>query len=234
MPVRQDRRSYAAHFGPTVGDRIRLADTDLLLEVERDYNIYGEEARFGGGKVIRDGMGQGVARQAPDVVITNVVVLDYWGVVKADVGIKNGRISAIGKAGNGDIMDGVDPRLEIGAGTEIIAGEGMLLTAGGIDSHIHFIAPQQIDEAISSGMTTLIGGGTGPATGTKATTCTPAEDQLRLMLQATDAMPMNFGFTGKGNSSRPEGLVEQLAAGALGLKLHEDWGTTPAAIDCCL
>src|SRR5215831_869863 len=201
MAARQSRRDYASHFGPTIGDRIRLADTDLFLEVERDVNVYGEEARFGGGKVIRDGMGQGVARNAPDVVITNVVVLDYWGVVKADVGIKGGRISAIGKAGNGDIMDGVDPLLEIGAGTEIIAGEGMLLTAGGIDSHIHFIAPQQIDEAISSGITTMIGGGTGPATGTKATTCTPGIWNISRMLQAVDVYPVNIGLLGKGNSS---------------------------------
>jgi urease subunit alpha len=234
MPYRQDRRAYAAHFGPTVGDRLRLADTDLVLEIEEDRNIYGEEARFGGGKVIRDGMGQGVAHTTPDVVITNVVVLDYWGVVKADVGIKDGLISAIGKAGNGDIMDGVDPLLEIGAGTEIIAGEGMILTAGGVDSHIHLIAPQQIDEAISSGITTMLGGGTGPATGTKATTCTPGAWNIARMLQAADAYPVNLGLLGKGNSSDSASLVAQVESGVCGLKLHEDWGSTPSAIDTCL
>jgi urease subunit alpha len=234
MPVSQDRRAYAAHFGPTVGDRLRLADTDLVLEIEQDRNVYGEEARFGGGKVIRDGMGQGVAHTTPDVVITNVVVLDYWGVVKADVGIKDGLISAIGKAGNGDIMDGVDPLLEIGAGTEIIAGEGMILTAGGVDSHIHLIAPQQIDEAISSGITTMLGGGTGPATGTKATTCTPGAWNIARMLQAADAYPVNLGLLGKGNSSDAASLVAQVEAGVCGLKLHEDWGSTPSAIDTCL
>jgi urease subunit alpha len=234
MSGSQDRRAYAAHFGPTVGDRIRLADTDLFLEIEADRNVYGEEARFGGGKVIRDGMGQGVARQTPDLVITNVVVLDYWGVIKADVGIKDGRISAIGKAGNGDVMDGVDPLLEIGAGTEILAGEGRLLTAGGIDSHIHLIAPQQIGEAISSGITTMLGGGTGPATGTKATTCTPGAWNIARMLQAADAYPVNLGLLGKGNTSDAESLVEQVNAGVCGLKLHEDWGSTPAAIDTCL
>jgi urease subunit alpha len=234
MAVSQDRRAYAAHFGPTVGDRLRLADTDLVLEVEEDRNVYGEEARFGGGKVIRDGMGQGVARVTPDVVITNVVVLDYWGVVKADVGIKDGFVSAIGKAGNGDVMDGVDPLLEIGAGTEIIAGEGMILTAGGVDSHIHLIAPQQIDEAISSGITTMLGGGTGPATGTKATTCTPGAWNISRMLQAADAYPVNLGLLGKGNSSDAASLVAQVEAGVCGLKLHEDWGSTPAAIDTCL
>jgi urease subunit alpha len=234
MPVSQDRRAYAAHFGPTIGDRLRLADTDLVLEIEQDRNVYGEEARFGGGKVIRDGMGQGVAPTTPDVVITNVVVLDYWGVVKADVGIKDGLISAIGKAGNGDIMDGVDPLLEIGAGTEIIAGEGMILTAGGVDSHIHLIAPQQIDEAISSGITTMLGGGTGPATGTKATTCTPGAWNIARMLQAADAYPVNLGLLGKGNSSDAASLVAQVEAGVCGLKLHEDWGSTPSAIDTCL
>src|SRR5579859_5656524 len=234
MSTSQDRRDYAAHFGPTVGDRIRLADTDLMLEVEHDHNVYGEEARFGGGKVIRDGMGQGMARQVPDLVITNVVVLDYWGVVKADVGIKDGRISAIGKAGNGDVMDGVDPLLEIGAGTEILGGEGMILTAGGIDSHIHLIAHQQIDEAITSGVTTMIGGGVGPASGTKATTCTPGAWNIARMLQAADAYPVNLGLLGKGNSSDAASLVEQIEAGACGLKLHEDWGSTPVAIDTCL
>src|ERR1700716_3183463 len=234
MPVEQDRRAYAAHFGPTTGDRIRLADTDLWLEVEEDRNVYGEEARFGGGKVVRDGMGQGVAQETPDLIITNVVVLDYWGVVKADVGIKDGRISAIGKAGNGDVMDGVDPLLEIGAGTEILAGEGMILTAGGIDSHIHLIAPQQIDEAISSGVTTMLGGGTGPATGTKATTCAPGAWNIARMLEAAEAYPVNLGLLGKGNSSDLDSLREQIEAGACGLKLHEDWGSTPAAIDTCL
>jgi urease subunit alpha len=234
MATRQDRRAYAAHFGPTTGDRIRLADTDLWLEVEADRNVYGEEARFGGGKVVRDGMGQGVARDTPDLVITNVVVLDHWGVIKADVGIKDGRIRAIGKAGNGDVMDGVDPLLEIGAGTEILAGEGMILTAGGIDSHIHFIAPQQIDEAISSGITTMLGGGVGPATGTKATTCTPGAWNIARMLEAAEAYPVNLGLLGKGNSSDAESLRLQVEAGACGLKLHEDWGSTPAAIDTCL
>src|SRR5712691_1844472 len=234
MPVEQDRRAYVAHFGPTTGDRIRLADTDLWLEVEEDRNVYGEEARFGGGKVVRDGMGQGVARDTPDVVITNVVVLDYWGVVKADVGIKDGLIRAIGKAGNGDVMHGVDPLLEIGAGTEIIAGEGMILTAGGIDAHIHLIAPQQIDEAISSGVTTMLGGGTGPATGTKATTCTPGAWNIARMLEAAEAYPVNLGLLGKGNSSDADALRQQIEAGACGLKLHEDWGSTPAAIDTCL
>jgi len=234
MPVEHDRRAYVAHFGPTTGDRIRLADTDLWLEVQADRNVYGEEARFGGGKVVRDGMGQGVARDTPDVVITNVVVLDYWGVVKADVGIKDGLIRAIGKAGNGDIMDGVDPLLEIGAGTEIIAGEGMILTAGGVDAHIHLIAPQQIDEAISSGVTTMLGGGVGPATGTKATTCTPGAWNIARMLEAAEAYPVNLGLLGKGNSSDPDSLREQIEAGACGLKLHEDWGSTPAAIDTCL
>ncbi len=234
MAVKQDRRAYVAHFGPTTGDRIRLADTDLWLEVEADRNVYGEEARFGGGKVVRDGMGQGVARDTPDVVITNVVVLDYWGVVKADVGIKDGLIRAIGKAGNGDIMDGVDPLLEIGAGTEIIAGEGMILTAGGIDAHIHLIAPQQVDEAISSGVTTMLGGGVGPATGTKATTCTPGAWNIARMLEAAEAYPVNLGLLGKGNSSDEGSLREQIEAGACGLKLHEDWGSTPAAIDTCL
>jgi urease subunit alpha len=234
MAAKQDRRAYVAHFGPTTGDRIRLADTDLWLEVEEDRNVYGEEARFGGGKVVRDGMGQGVARDTPDVVITNVIVLDYWGVVKADVGIKDGRIRAIGKAGNGDVMDGVDPLLEIGAGTEIVAGEGMILTAGGIDAHIHLIAPQQIDEAISSGITTMLGGGVGPATGTKATTCTPGVWNIARMLEAAEAYPVNLGLLGKGNSSDPDSLREQIEAGACGLKLHEDWGSTPAAIDTCL
>ncbi|MGH2518707.1 MAG: urease subunit alpha, partial [Chloroflexota bacterium] len=228
------RAEYAAHFGPTTGDRVRLADTDLFVRVEADHAVYGDEATFGGGKVIRDGMGQGASRAAPDLVITSALIVDYWGIVKADVGISSGRISAIGKAGNGDIMAGVSPGLEIGAGTEVIAGEGLILTAGGVDSHIHFISPQQISEAISSGVTTMIGGGTGPATGTNATTCTPGVWNLARMLQAADAYPVNLGFLGKGNSSTPEPLRDQIAAGAMGLKLHEDWGSTPAAIDTCL
>ena len=228
------RRAYAEMYGPTTGDRVRLADTDLVIEVERDHTIYGEEVKFGGGKVIRDGMGQsqrggmGVA----DTVITNAVVFDAGGIFKADVGIKFGRIHGIGKAGNPDVQPGVD--IVIGPGTEIIAGEGCLLTAGGIDTHIHFISPQQIDDALMSGVTTMIGGGTGPAAGTNATTCTPGPWNIARMLQAADALPMNLGFLGKGNASRPEALVEQIRAGCLGLKLHEDWGTTPAAIDCCL
>jgi urease subunit alpha len=235
MSYFMDRRAYANTFGPTVGDRVRLADTELLIEVERDYTTYGDEVKFGGGKVIRDGMGQSpISRQdgAVDLVITNALILDWWGVVKADIGIKDGRIKAIGKAGNPYIQDGVD--IIIGAATEIVAGEGHIVTAGGIDSHIHFICPQQISTAIASGITTMIGGGTGPATGTNATTCTPGAWNLRIMLQAADAFPMNLGFLGKGNSSKPEGLVEQVKAGAMGLKLHEDWGTTPAAIDTCL
>lgn len=229
-----DRNSYAQMFGPTTGDRVRLADTDLWLEVERDFTRYGDEVKFGGGKVIRDGMGQSQRgdAQSMDVVITNALILDHWGVVKADVGIKHGRIVAIGKAGNPDVQDGVD--IIIGPGTEIIAGEGEILTAGGIDSHIHFICPQQVEEATMSGITTMLGGGTGPATGTKATTCTPGIWNMGKMLQATDAMPMNFGFLGKGNASLPEALIEQLLAGACGLKLHEDWGTTPASINNCL
>jgi urease subunit alpha len=235
MSYFMDRRAYANTFGPTVGDRIRLADTELWIEVERDYTTYGDEVKFGGGKVIRDGMGQSpISRQAGavDLVITNALILDWWGVVKADIGIKDGRIQAIGKAGNPQIQDQVD--IIIGAATEVVAGEGHIVTAGGIDSHIHFICPQQIETAIASGITTMIGGGTGPATGTNATTCTPGAWYLRLMLQAADAFPMNLGFLGKGNSSKPEGLVEQIQAGAMGLKLHEDWGTTPAAIDTCL
>jgi urease subunit alpha len=221
-------------FGPTVGDRVRLGDTDLIVQVERDYAIYGEEVKFGGGKVIRDGMGQSqrTNAEAVDLVITNALIIDHWGIVKADVGIKAGRIAAIGKAGNPDIQPGVT--IVIGPGTEAIAGEGMILTAGGIDSHIHFICPQQIDEALMSGVTTMIGGGTGPATGTNATTCTPGPWNLHRMLQAVDALPMNIGLLGKGNASLPEALDEQVEAGAMGLKLHEDWGTTPAAIDCCL
>ncbi|CAG0951451.1 urease subunit alpha [Burkholderiales bacterium] len=228
------RRAYAEMFGPTTGDRVRLADTGLVIEVERDFTTYGEEVKFGGGKVIRDGMGQSqrTARDAVDTVITNALVLDHWGVVKCDIGLKHGRIAGIGKAGNPDIQPGVT--IVIGPGTEAIAGEGMIVTAGAIDSHIHFVCPQQIEEALASGITTMIGGGTGPATGTSATTCTPGPWHLERMLQAADAFPMNLGFTGKGNASLPDALVEQVAAGAIGLKLHEDWGTTPAAIDCCL
>jgi urease subunit alpha len=228
------RHAYAEMFGPTTGDRVRLADTGLFIEIERDHTIYGEEVKFGGGKVIRDGMGQSqrASREAVDTVITNVVVLDHWGIVKADLGIKDGRVAGIGKAGNPDIQPGVT--LVIGPGTEVIAGEHLIVTAGGIDSHIHFICPQQIEEALTSGITTMIGGGTGPATGTFATTCTPGPWYLERMLQAAEGFPINLGFLGKGNASRPEGLREQIAAGAIGLKLHEDWGTTPAAIDCCL
>jgi urease subunit alpha len=228
------RRAYAEMFGPTTGDRVRLADTELWIEVEKDYTIYGEEVKFGGGKVIRDGMGQGqrLAAEVADTVITNALILDHWGIVKADIGLKNGRISAIGKAGNPDIQPGVT--IAIGAATEVIAGEGMIVTAGGIDTHIHFICPQQIEEALMSGVTTMIGGGTGPATGTYATTCTPGPWHIARMLQAADAFPMNLGFLGKGNVSLPDPLREQVEAGVIGLKLHEDWGTTPAAIDNCL
>ncbi|MBX9755189.1 MAG: urease subunit alpha [Pseudomonadaceae bacterium] len=228
------RQAYADMFGPTVGDKVRLADTDLWLEVEQDFTTYGEEVKFGGGKVIRDGMGQGqlCAKDVVDTVITNALIIDHWGIVKADVGLKDGRVQAIGKAGNPDIQPNVT--IAIGAGTEVIAGEGMILTAGGIDTHIHFICPQQIEEALMSGVTTMIGGGTGPATGTNATTCTSGPWHMARMLQAADAFPMNMGFTGKGNASLPEPLIEQVKAGAIGLKLHEDWGTTPAAIDNCL
>ncbi|SEI81355.1 urease. Metallo peptidase. MEROPS family M38 [Azotobacter beijerinckii] len=228
------RQAYADMFGPTVGDRVRLADTDLWIEVEMDFTVYGEEVKFGGGKVIRDGMGQGqrCAAEVVDTLITNALILDHWGIVKADVGLKNGRIAAIGKAGNPDIQPGVT--IAVGAATEVIAGEGMILTAGGIDSHIHYICPQQIEEALMSGITTMIGGGTGPATGTNATTVTPGPWHIARMLQAADAFPMNLGFTGKGNASLPQPLIEQIEAGAIGLKLHEDWGTTPAAIDNCL
>ncbi|MBD9633427.1 urease subunit alpha [Pseudomonas sp. PDM19] len=228
------RQAYADMFGPTVGDRVRLADTGLWIEVEQDFTVYGEEVKFGGGKVIRDGMGQSqlCAAQVVDTVITNALILDHWGIVKADVGLKHGRIAAIGKAGNPDIQPGVT--IALGASTEVIAGEGMILTAGGIDTHIHFICPQQIEEALMSGVTTMIGGGTGPATGTNATTCTSGPWHMARMLQAADAFPMNIGFTGKGNASLPLPLEEQVRAGAIGLKLHEDWGTTPAAIDNCL
>ncbi len=236
--MKLSRRSYADHYGPTTGDRIRLADTDLIVRVERDFTVYGDEVTFGGGKVIRDGMGQSPsatrAGGAPDLVITNAVVIDAAGIYKADVGVRDGRIAAIGKAGNPGIMAGVTPGLEIGASTEIIAGEGRMLTAGGIDAHVHFISPNQIPDAFHSGITTLIGGGTGPATGTNATTCTPGAWHLRRMYEAVQGYPLNFGFLGKGNASTAEPLREQIRAGAAGLKLHEDWGTTPAAIDTCL
>ena len=235
MATRISRSAYADMFGPTVGDKVRLADTELIIEVEQDRTVYGEEVKFGGGKVIRDGMGQSQrsrAEGAVDTVITNALILDHWGIVKADIGIKDGRIAAIGKAGNPDIQPGVD--IIIGPGTEAIAGEGKIITAGGIDSHIHFICPQQVDEALYSGVTTMMGGGTGPAAGTSATTCTPGPWHLMRMMQAAEAFPMNLGFFGKGNASLPAGLNEQIEAGACGLKLHEDWGTTPAAIDNCL
>jgi urease subunit alpha len=233
--ARMTRRAYADMFGPTVGDRVRLADTELFVEVEKDFCIYGEEVKFGGGKVIRDGMGQSQltnALGAADTVITNALIIDHWGIVKADVALVGGRIAKIGKAGNPDVQPGVD--IVIGPGTEIIAGEGKILTAGGIDSHIHFICPQQIEEALASGVTTMVGGGTGPATGTAATTCTPGPFHLARMLQAAEAFPMNLSFAGKGNASQPAALEEMIRAGASCLKLHEDWGTTPAAIDCCL
>ena len=235
MSTKITRQAYAEMFGPTTGDRLRLADTELIIEVEKDYTIYGEEVKFGGGKVIRDGMGQSqrVSSETVDTVITNALIVDaVTGIIKADIGLKDGRIAAIGKAGNPDIQPGVT--IVVGPGTEVIAGEGMIVTAGGIDSHIHFICPQQIDEALYSGVTTMIGGGTGPATGTFATTCTPGPWHIHRMLEAADAFPMNLGFLGKGNASMPEALREQVEAGVMGLKLHEDWGTTPAAIDCCL
>jgi urease subunit alpha len=235
MPYTISRQAYADMYGPTTGDRLRLADTDLILEVEKDCTIYGEEVKFGGGKVIRDGMGQAQttrAEGAVDTVITNALIIDHWGIIKADVGIKDGRIAAIGKAGNPDTQPGVD--IVVGPSTEAIAGECKILTAGGLDVHIHFICPQQIEEALMSGVTTMLGGGTGPATSTNATTCTPGSWHLGRMLQAAEAFPMNLAFAGKGNASRPEGLVEQIRAGASCLKLHEDWGTTPGAIDCCL
>ena len=229
-----ERRAYAEMYGPTTGDRVRLGDTDLIIEIERDHTIYGEEVKFGGGKVIRDGMGQSQRAGAgvADTVITNAVIVDAGGIIKADIAIKDGRIAGIGKAGNPDVQPGVT--IVIGPGTEIIAGEGCIATAGAIDTHIHFISPQQCEEALVSGVTTMIGGGTGPAAGTNATTCTPGTWNVARMLQAADAIPMNLGFLGKGNASRPEALIEQVEAGCLGLKLHEDWGTTPAAIDCCL
>jgi urease subunit alpha len=235
MPHTMSRGAYAQMFGPTVGDKVRLADTDLIIEVEKDFTTYGEEVKFGGGKVIRDGMGQSQRSRsegAVDTVITNALILDHWGVVKADIGIKDGRIAGIGKAGNPDVQPNVT--MIIGPGTEAIAGEGTIVTAGGIDTHVHYICPQQIDEALYSGLTTMMGGGTGPATGTAATTCTPGPWHIQRMLEAADAFPMNLGMFGKGNASSAAALVEQIEAGACGLKLHEDWGTTPAAIDCCL
>ena len=235
MPYRISRRAYAETYGPTTGDRLRLADTELILEVEQDFTVYGDEVKFGGGKVIRDGMGQAQTPRsegAVDTVITNALILDWWGIVKADIGLRDGRICAIGKAGNPDTQAGVT--IVVGPGTEAIAGEGHILTAGSIDTHVHFICPQQIETALASGVTTLLGGGTGPATGTNATTCTPGAFHLARMLQAAEGLPVNLGFYGKGNASTPEAIEEQIRAGACGLKLHEDWGTTPAAIDCCL
>src|SRR5260221_10369246 len=240
MTLKIPRRTYADLYGPTTGDRVRLADTELIVEVEKDFTVYGDEITFGGGKVIRDGMGQSSEAKredspgALDLVITNALIIDHWGIVKGDIGIKDGRIVKVGKAGNPDTMGGVDPELVVGAATEVIAGENLIVTAGGVDSHIHFISPQQIYEALSNGITTMVGGGTGPATGTAATTCTPGAWNLARMLEAADAWPMNFGFLGKGNASTAEPLVEQVRAGACGLKLHEDSGTTPAAIPACL
>jgi urease subunit alpha len=239
MSTKLARAAYAGHYGPTVGDRIRLADTELVIEVEKDFAVYGEEVQFGGGKVIRDGQAQsplpGKPAEPPlDLVITNAVVLDHWGIVKGDVGVRGGRIVGVGKAGNPLIQPGVDPKLVIGPGTEVIAGENLILTAGGIDSHVHFICAQLVETALAAGLTTLLGGGTGPATGTNATTCTPGAWYVERMLQAAEAFPINLGFLGKGNGSLPRPLEEQIRAGACGLKLHEDWGTTPAAIDCCL
>jgi urease subunit alpha len=238
MTLRMSRRQYADLYGPTAGDRVRLADTDLLIRIERDLTVAGEEAKFGGGKVIRDGMGQSAratrGEQVLDCVVTNAVIVDHWGIVKADIGIRDGRIVGIGKAGNPDLMAGVTDGMVIGASTEVIAGEGKIVTAGGLDSHIHFICPQIVTEAISAGLTTLLGGGSGPATGTAATTCTPGEWNIHRMLEAAEAFPLNLGFLAKGNASAPDPLREQIAAGAVGLKLHEDWGTTPAAIDCAL
>src|SRR6266850_970895 len=240
MTLHIPRRTYADLYGPTTGDRVRLADTELVIEVEKDFTTYGDEITFGGGKVIRDGMGQSscaVRDSAPgvlDLVITNALIVDYWGIIKADIGVRDGRIVKVGKAGNPDTMAGVDPELVVGASTEVIAGENLIVTAGAIDSHIHFISPQQIYEALSNGTTSMLGGGTGPATGTNATTCTPGAWNLARMLEAAESWPMNFGFLGKGNASGRESLEEQLVGGACGLKLHEDWGTTPAAIDACL
>lgn len=237
MPFKIDRHVYADMYGPTTGDKVRLGDTSLILEVEKDFTHYGDECKFGGGKVLREGMGQ--ATNVPDVealdlLITNALVVDYTGIYKADIGVKSGRIVGIGKAGNPDVMAGVTPGMIAGVTTEVIAGEGLIVTAGGLDTHIHFICPQQTDEAIASGLTTMLGGGTGPATGTAATTCTPGQFNIQMMIEATDAFPLNFGFTGKGNDAGRRGLIDQILAGACGLKLHEDWGTTPAAIDSCL
>src|SRR3954467_1142211 len=237
MGHRIGRHAYADIYGPTTGDKVRLGDTSLVLQVERDLTVYGDECKFGGGKVLREGMGQAAGvgdKDALDCVITNALIVDYTGVYKADIGIKGGLIAGIGKAGNPDVMAGVTRGMVVGVTTEVIAGEGLILTAGGVDSHIHYICPQQAFEAIAAGLTTMVGGGTGPATGTCATTCTPGAGHIRMMLQATDGLPLNFGFTGKGNTSLPQGLPEQILGGAIGLKLHEDWGTTPAAIDCCL
>jgi urease subunit alpha len=237
MSYKMKRGHYAEMFGPTTGDKVRLGDTSLVLEVEKDFTVYGDECKFGGGKVIREGMGQAAGvgdADALDCVITNALVIDYTGIYKADIGIKDGLVAGIGKAGNPDVMAGVTDKMIVGVTTEVIAGEGLILTSGGLDTHIHFICPQQVHEAIAAGLTTMVGGGTGPATGTCATTCTPAPFYLRAMLQAVDCLPLNFGFTGKGNTALPAGLSEQILAGAIGLKLHEDWGTTPAAIDCCL
>src|SRR5262252_2581788 len=240
MTLKIPRRTYADLYGPTTGDRVRLADTELVVEIEKDFSVYGDEITFGGGKVIRDGMGQNSTlsrRDCPgilDLVITNAVIIDHWGIVKGDIGIRDGRIVKVGKAGNPDTMDGVDPQLVVGASTEVIAGENLIVTTGCIDSHIHFISPQQVYEALSNGITTMLGGGTGPATGTAATTCTPGAWNLARMLQAAEEWPLNFGFLGKGNAASGPPLGEQIEAGACGLKLHEDWGTTPAAIDACL
>jgi len=238
MSLRIPRRQYAELYGPTTGDRIRLADTELLIEIERDFTVPGDEAKFGGGKVLRDGMGQSASATSAsgvlDLVITNAIILDHWGIVKADIGIRQGRIAAIGKSGNPDIMDGVTPGMVVGAGTEVIAGEGRIVTAGGIDPHVHLICPQLAWDALSGGITTLLGGGTGPATGTNATTCTPGPWNIHRMIEAAEGLPVNMGFLGKGNASTPAPLREQIEAGAIGLKLHEDWGTTPAAIDCAL
>ena len=237
MPYKMKRQHYADMFGPTTGDKVRLGDTALVLEIEKDHTVYGDECKFGGGKVIREGMGQAAgvgAAEALDCIITNALVIDYTGIYKADLGIKDGRIAGIGKGGNPDVMAGVTPGMIVGVTTEVIAGEGLILTAGGLDTHIHFICPQQAFEAIAAGLTTMVGGGTGPAVGTCATTCTPSPFYLRSMLEAVDGLPLNFGFTGKGNTALPQGLEDQIRAGAIGLKLHEDWGTTPAAIDCCL
>src|SRR5690349_9845452 len=237
MSYKMQRRHYADIFGPTTGDTVRLGDSALVAQVEKDFTVYGDECKFGGGKVLREGMGQAAGvgdADALDCVITNALIVDWSGIRKADVGIKGGRIAGIGKAGNPAVMAGVTPGMIVGVTTEAIAGEGLILTAGGIDSHIHYICPQQVYEALASGVTTFVGGGTGPATGTNATTCTPGAWNVARMLQATDALPLNIGLLGKGNASRPEGLAEQLRAGAVGLKLHEDWGTTPAAIDTCL